>query len=87
MRLGGVCRDNGRILLANLFQGSRSTFSCVSFPSVFCLPSRHVGHIHFDALLNSPTVSGRFSCMQIFRSLHSQPWSRTPLLDQVLQCS
>ena len=48
MRLGGVCRDNGRILLANLFQGSRSTFSCVSFPSVFCLPSRHVGHIHFD---------------------------------------
>src|SRR5436190_20139558 len=25
----------GRILLANLFQSSRSTFSCVSFPSVF----------------------------------------------------
>src|SRR2546421_12782076 len=24
-----------RILLANLFQSSRSTFSCVSFPSVF----------------------------------------------------
>src|SRR5256884_9813479 len=26
---------NARILLANLFQSSRSTFSCVSFPSVF----------------------------------------------------
>src|SRR5215510_9184066 len=27
-----ACQNNGRILLANLFQGSRSTLSCVSFP-------------------------------------------------------
>jgi len=33
--------------LANLFQCSRCTSSCVSFPRFFCLPSRHVGHTHF----------------------------------------
>ena len=29
------CPDNARILLANLFQSSRSTFSWESFPSFF----------------------------------------------------
>src|SRR5215510_11237952 len=53
------CTDNGRILLANLFQGSRSTLFCVSFPSVFAFQAGMWG-TPISALLNSPTVSGRF---------------------------
>src|SRR5262249_17968337 len=54
-----ACRFNGRILLANLFQGSRSTLSCVSFPRVFAFQAGMWG-TPISALLNSPTVSGRF---------------------------
>jgi hypothetical protein len=47
---------NGRILLANLFQGSRSTLFCVSFPSVFAFHTGMWG-TPISALLNSPTVT------------------------------
>ncbi len=39
--------QKGGILLANLLQGSRSTFSCVSFSSFFGLQRRHVGYTNF----------------------------------------
>jgi hypothetical protein len=45
--------------LANLFQGSRSTFSCVSFPNVFAFQGG-MWDTQISALLSSPTVSGRF---------------------------
>src|SRR5215216_6358468 len=51
-------QKNAPILLANLFQGSRSTLSCVSFPSVFAFQAGMWG-IPISALLNSPTVSAR----------------------------
>src|SRR5215467_6806777 len=51
--------NKGRILLANLLQGSRSTFSCASFPSVFAF-QEGMWDTHISALLGSPTVSGRF---------------------------
>src|SRR5262245_34593187 len=51
--------SNGRILLANLLQSSSSTFSCVSFPSVFAF-QEGMWDTQISALLNSPTVSGRF---------------------------
>src|SRR5262245_41572444 len=41
------------------FQGSRSTLSCVKFPSVFAFQIGMYGTL-ISALLNSPTVSGRF---------------------------
>src|SRR5215467_3714717 len=44
------------ILLANLLQGSRSTFSCASFPSVFAF-QEGMWDTHISALLGSPTVS------------------------------
>ena len=50
---------NGRILLANLLQSSRSTFSCVRFPSFFAFQEGMLG-TQISALLSSPTVSGRF---------------------------
>ena len=53
------CTDNGRILLANLLQGSRSTFSQGSFPSFFAF-EEGMWDIHISALLSSPTVSARF---------------------------
>src|SRR5215468_4500094 len=62
MRLAGnrrICKINGRILLANLLQGSRSTFSCASFPSVFAF-QEGMWDTHISALLGSPTVSGGF---------------------------
>jgi hypothetical protein len=42
-------------LLANLFQGSRSTLSCVSFPSVFAF-QEDMWATHISAFLDSPTV-------------------------------
>src|SRR5215813_11980872 len=56
----GWCVVIGRILLANLFQGSRSTLFCVSFPSVFAFQAGMWG-TPISALLNSPTVSLRFA--------------------------
>src|SRR5215475_10727537 len=49
----------GRILLANLFQSSSSTFSCVSFPGFFAF-QEGIWDTQVSALLNSPTVSGGF---------------------------
>src|SRR4029453_5444530 len=46
--------ENARILLANLFQGSRSTLSRVSFPSVFAFQAGMWGTL-ISTLLNSPT--------------------------------
>jgi hypothetical protein len=45
--------------LANLLQGSRSTFSCVCFPRFFAFQAG-MWDAPISALLNSPTVSGRF---------------------------
>src|SRR6266852_3570439 len=55
----GVC-DSQTQVLANLLPGSRSTFSCVSFPSVFA-SQEGMWDTQISALLGSPTVSGRFS--------------------------
>ena len=44
------------ILLANLLQGSRSTFSCASYPSFFAF-QEGMWDTQISALLNSPTVS------------------------------
>jgi hypothetical protein len=57
-------QKNGRILLANLLQSSSSTFSCVSFPRFFAF-QESMWDAPISALLNSPTVSGRFSCFRI----------------------
>jgi hypothetical protein len=43
--------------LANVLQGSRSTFACVSFASVFAF-KEGMWDTPISALLNSPTVSG-----------------------------
>src|SRR6266852_5303839 len=48
-----------RILLANPLQSSSSTFSCVCFPSLFAF-KEGMWDTHISALLNSPTVAGRF---------------------------
>src|SRR5215470_3407276 len=48
--------ENPRILLANLFQSSRSTLSCVSFPRVFAFQAG-MWDTQISALLNSPTVA------------------------------
>jgi hypothetical protein len=42
--------------LANLFQSSRSTFSCASFPSFFAF-KEGMWDTQISALLSSPTVS------------------------------
>ena len=52
------CADNGRILLANLLQSSRSTFSCASFPSFFAF-KEGIWDTRTSALGGSPTVSPR----------------------------
>jgi hypothetical protein len=49
---------NHPILLANLLQGSRSTFSCASYPSFFAF-QEGMWDTQISALLNSPTVSAR----------------------------
>src|SRR4030095_7080027 len=54
-----TCSASVRILLANLRPGSSSTFSCVSFPSVFAF-QEGMWDTQISALLGSPTVSGRF---------------------------
>src|SRR5215831_21350474 len=46
---------NVRILLANLLQGSRSTFSCVNFPGVSAF-QEGMWDTHMSALPGSPTV-------------------------------
>ena len=61
MGLHGVCRFNGRILLANLLQSSRSTFSWGSFPSFFAFKEGMLG-TQISALGGWPTVSGRYPC-------------------------
>src|SRR5215475_11877789 len=58
MRLGGVCRFNGRILLANSLQSSKRTFSWGSFLSFFAF-KEGMWDTQIAALLSSPTVSGR----------------------------
>ena len=45
-------------MIISLFQGSRSTFSCVSFPRFFAFQAGMWG-TPISALLNSPTVSAR----------------------------
>jgi hypothetical protein len=59
MRLGGVCRRNGRILLANLLQSSRSTFSRGSLLSFFAFKEGMLG-TPISVRGGWPTVSGRF---------------------------
>jgi hypothetical protein len=49
---------NARILLANLLQSSRSTFSRGSFPSFFAF-KEGMWDPQISALLSSPTVSAR----------------------------
>jgi hypothetical protein len=53
-----ACPPNGRILLANPLQSSRSTFSRESFPSCFAFKEGMWG-TQISALLSSPTVSAR----------------------------
>src|SRR4029434_7822880 len=53
------CTENGRILLANLLQSSRSTFSRGSFLSFFAF-KEGMWDTQISALLSLPTVSGRF---------------------------
>src|SRR5262245_47002532 len=47
---------NGVILLANLFQGSSSSFSCTRFPRC-CAFQAGMWDTHISALLSSPTVA------------------------------
>ena len=47
MQLRGKCKINGRILLANLLQCSKSTFFSGKFPQLFCLQRRYVEHTNF----------------------------------------
>src|SRR5215475_14853131 len=53
------CTNNGRILLVNLLQSSRSTFSRGSFLSFFAF-QEGMRDRQTSALLGSPTVPGRF---------------------------
>jgi len=58
VELGGVSENHG-ILLANLLQRSRTSFSCVSFPSCFAF-EEGLYDPQTSALLSSPTVSARY---------------------------
>jgi hypothetical protein len=53
------CALNGRILLANLLQSSRSTFSWESFPSFFAFQEGMLD-TPISVPGSWPTVSGRF---------------------------
>src|SRR3989442_1064811 len=64
-KLRFTAEKNGRILLANLVQSSRSTFSCVSFPSFFAFQEGMWG-TQISALLSSPTVSGRLATQYVW---------------------
>jgi hypothetical protein len=59
MGLLGVCQKNGRILLANLLQRSRSTFSRGNLRSFFAFKEGMLGTLIL-VLGGWPTVSGRF---------------------------
>jgi hypothetical protein len=52
------CADNGRILLANLLQRSKRTFSWGSFLNFFAFKEGMLG-TPISLLGGSPTVSGR----------------------------
>jgi hypothetical protein len=52
----GHCPQNGRVLLANLFQGSKRTLSCAGFP-IFLAFKEGMWDTQISALLNSPTVT------------------------------
>jgi len=58
-RAGGSSLSKKRILLANLLQSSRSTFSWRSFLRFFAFKEGIVGHTNFG-FGGWPTVSGRF---------------------------
>src|SRR5262245_44429992 len=62
--------ENARILLANLLQGSRSTFSRICFPRFFAFQAG-MWDAPISALLNSPTVTARF-VRQLTQYLYSQ---------------
>jgi len=52
------CQKNGRILLANLLQGSSSTFSGARFPRFLAFKEGMLDR-QISTLGGSPTVSGR----------------------------
>ncbi len=56
-----ACRNNGRILLANLLQSSRRTFPRGSLRSFFAFKEGMLG-TSISVLEGWPTVSGRFRC-------------------------
>jgi hypothetical protein len=64
-----VCRKNGRILLANPLQSSRSTFSRGSFLSFFAFQEGMLG-TPISLLGGWPTVSGRFLHSPRIKILH-----------------
>jgi hypothetical protein len=74
-------RKNGGLLLANLLQGSRSTFSCVSFPS-FVAFKEGMWDTQISALLSSPTVSG--GLMRQIASLQKGSVEKTTLTNPAL---
>ena len=57
-----MCHLNARILLANLLQSARSTFSCEGFLSFFAFKEDML-NTPISALRGWPTVSARFSCI------------------------
>src|SRR4030095_3178700 len=59
-RREGLCRFNGRILLVNLLQSARSTFSWGSFLSFFAFQEDMLS-TPISVLGGWPTVSARFS--------------------------
>ena len=70
-----ACRFNGRILLANLLQSSRSTFSRGSFLS-FLAFKEGMWDTQISALGGSPTVSGRYLTSFPTESSSSSPSGR-----------
>src|SRR4030095_8176668 len=65
-----MCAKTARILLANLLQGSRSTFARVRFPSFFAFQDG-MWDTQFSALLSSPTVSLRILLANLLQSSRS----------------
>ena len=56
---GRSLAQNRPILLANVFQSSRSTLCHINFPNFFAF-KEGMGGTPISALLSSPTVSARF---------------------------
>jgi hypothetical protein len=56
MELRGVCRDNGRILLANLFPRDTAAIAALDSPGS-CTFNNGICEAQFSALGGSPTVS------------------------------